>query len=67
MGGSSGLRGPQGLPLFKPPYMRLTAIDLNQGSLAWRIPLGDGPRRRVIELGAPDPGPLGGGVYTARW
>ena len=64
MGGSSGIRGPQGLPLFKPPYMRLTAIDLNQGSLAWTIPLGDGPRRRVIELGAPDPGPLGGGAYT---
>ena len=64
MGGASGLRGPQGLPLFKPPYMRLTAIDLNQGSLAWTIPLGDGPRRRVIELGAPDPGPLGGGAYT---
>ena len=64
MGGAGGLRGPQGLPLFKPPYMRLTAIDLNQGSLAWTIPLGDGPRRRVIELGAPDPGPLGGGAYT---
>jgi len=64
MGGTNAPRGPQGLPLFKPPYMRLTAIDLNQGSLAWTIPLGDGPRRRVIELGAPDPGPLGGGAYT---
>jgi quinoprotein glucose dehydrogenase len=64
MGGATAPRGPQGLPLFKPPYMRLTAIDLNQGSLAWTIPLGDGPRRRVIELGAPDPGPLGGGAYT---
>jgi quinoprotein glucose dehydrogenase len=63
-GGTSAPRGPQGLPLFKPPYMRLTALDLNQGSLAWTIPLGDGPRRRVIELGAPDPGPLGGGAYT---
>ena len=64
MGGTNAPRGPQGLPLFKPPYMRLTAIDLNQGSVAWTIPLGDGPRRRVIELGAPDPGPLGGGAYT---
>jgi quinoprotein glucose dehydrogenase len=64
IGGAGAIRGPQGLPLFKPPYMRLTAIDLNQGSLAWTIPLGDGPRRRVIELGAPDPGPLGGGAYT---
>ena len=63
-GGNSALRGPQGLPLFKPPYMRLTAIDLNAGSLAWTIPLGDGPRQRVIDLGLPDPGPLGGGAYT---
>ena len=23
--------GPQGLPLFKPPYGRITAIDLNKG------------------------------------
>jgi quinoprotein glucose dehydrogenase len=63
-GGGGALRGPQGLPLFKPPYMRLTAVDLNAGSLAWTIPLGDGPRQRVIELGIPDPGPLGGGAYT---
>jgi quinoprotein glucose dehydrogenase len=64
-GGNSGLRGPQGLPLFKPPYMRLTAIDLNAGSRAWMIPLGDGPRQTLIEMGVPDPGPLGGGAYTA--
>ena len=28
------------------------------------IPLGDGPRQRVIAMGVPDPGPLGGGAYT---
>ena len=61
---SAPLRGPQGLPLFKPPYSRLTAINLNTGSIAWMIPLGDGPRRRVIELGLPDPGPLGGATHT---
>jgi quinoprotein glucose dehydrogenase len=64
-GGNSALRGVQGLPIYKPPYMRLTAIDLNAGSIAWMIPLGDGPRQRVIDLGLPDPGPLGGGAYTA--
>jgi quinoprotein glucose dehydrogenase len=63
-GGASALRGPQGLPLFKPPYVRLTAINLNTGTHAWMVPLGDGPRQRVISLGAADPGPLGGGAYT---
>ena len=56
--------GPQGLPLWKPPYVRLSAFDLNQGTLEWMVPLGDGPRQRVIDLGIPDPGPLGGGSYT---
>ena len=37
-------QGPQGLPLFKPPYSRLVAIDLNAGELLWTIPVGDGPR-----------------------
>ena len=36
--------GPQGLPLFKPPYGRITAIDLNQGDHVWMVPNGDGPR-----------------------
>jgi quinoprotein glucose dehydrogenase len=39
-----GVRGPQGLPLFKPPYGRITAIDLNKGEHAWMTPLGIGPR-----------------------
>ena len=33
---------PQGLPLFKPPYSRMTAIDMNTGEHAWMMPLGDG-------------------------
>ena len=37
-------RGPQGLPLVKPPYGRITAIDLNRGEIAWQVPHGDGPR-----------------------
>lgn len=36
--------GPQGLPLVKPPYGQLVAIDLNQGEILWSIPNGDGPR-----------------------
>ena len=38
------LPGPQGLPMFKPPYGRVTAIDLNQGDIAWQVPNGQGPR-----------------------
>ncbi|MDA1095148.1 MAG: PQQ-binding-like beta-propeller repeat protein [Acidobacteria bacterium] len=41
----TALQGPQGLPLFKPPYGRLTAIDLNRGDIAWQVPNGQGPRR----------------------
>ena len=57
-------RGPQGFPLSKPPYARVTAFDLSTGEIAWMVPHGDGPRQRVIELGVPDPGPLGGGGFT---
>ena len=36
--------GPQGLPLLKPPYGRITAIDLNKGDILWTVANGDGPR-----------------------
>ena len=36
--------GPRGLPLFKPPYGRITAINLNTGDHLWVKPNGDGPR-----------------------
>ncbi|HYU78103.1 MAG TPA: pyrroloquinoline quinone-dependent dehydrogenase [Vicinamibacterales bacterium] len=35
-----------GLPLLKPPYGHLTAIDLNRGEIAWRVPIGDTPSLR---------------------
>ncbi|MFT3723309.1 MAG: PQQ-binding-like beta-propeller repeat protein [Hyphomonadaceae bacterium] len=38
------LRGPQGLPMFKPPYGRLVAIDMNKGEIKWTVANGDGPR-----------------------
>ncbi|MFQ5946248.1 MAG: pyrroloquinoline quinone-dependent dehydrogenase, partial [Anaerolineae bacterium] len=37
-------RGPSGLPLIKPPYGRITAIDLNTGEHRWMRPMGEGPR-----------------------
>jgi quinoprotein glucose dehydrogenase len=35
--------GPQGLPIVKPPYGRITAIDLNTGDHMWMVPNGDAP------------------------
>ena len=37
---------PEGLPLFKPPYSRITAIDMNSGNHAWMVPAGMGERFR---------------------
>ncbi len=31
----------RGIPLWKPPYGRITAIDLNTGDRRWMIPMGD--------------------------
>ena len=31
----------QGIPLWKPPYGRITAIDLNTGDHRWMAPVGD--------------------------
>ena len=30
------------IPLTKPPYARLVAIDLEAGAIAWRVPFGEG-------------------------
>ncbi len=35
--------GPQGLPLIKPPWGRITAIDLNTGDRLWMAANGDAP------------------------
>jgi quinoprotein glucose dehydrogenase len=33
----------QGLPLIKPPYGRITALDLKTGTMAWQIAHGETP------------------------
>ncbi|MEZ5489738.1 MAG: PQQ-binding-like beta-propeller repeat protein [Gammaproteobacteria bacterium] len=58
--------GPRGLPLFKPPYGRITAINMNTGEHVWMVPNGDGPRNhpdlahlKLGKLGVPGrPSPL---------
>lgn len=33
---NQGIRGPRGLPILKPPYSTITAIDLNKGEIVWQ-------------------------------
>ena len=40
----TAVEGPQELPLFKPPFGRLVAIDLNRGEILWSVANGGGPR-----------------------
>ncbi len=42
-GGGGGGLNVRGLPLIKPPYATITAIDMNKGEQMWRIPHGDTP------------------------
>ncbi len=58
------IQGPRGLPLVKPPYGRITALDLNRGELKWTIANGDGPRFHP-ELKALNLPPLGQSVRAA--
>jgi quinoprotein glucose dehydrogenase len=47
------LLGPRGLPLTKPPYASITAIDMNSGEHRFRIPIGRGetwPSIRALGL-----------------
>lgn len=43
MVGRFGAPRVQGLPIVKPPWGRITAIDLNRGEIAWQVPNADTP------------------------
>ena len=50
-----------GLPITKPPYGALTAINLNTGDHVWQVPVGDTPsvRNHPLLKGIPLPEKLG--------
>ena len=66
----TGALMPQGLPLLKPPYTRMTAINMNTGEHEWMVPLGNGDRVRnhplLRDLNLPPVGGdgVGGPVLT---
>ena len=64
LGGGNLRRRPQmpgGLPLWKPPYSRMTAIDMHTGEHRWMTPTGNGDRfRNHPRLRHLDLPPLGG-------
>ncbi len=47
-----------GLPIWKPPYGRVTAYDMNKGAIVWMAANGDGPRNHPLLKGLNLP-PLG--------
>jgi quinoprotein glucose dehydrogenase len=67
VGWTHGVMGAEGLPLFKPPYGSITAIDLNAGEILWRVANGDGPRNHPIlaDLDLPPMGSSGSACALA--
>ena len=42
---SDQVRHPAGIPLMKPPYSHITAIDMKTGDHLWELPVGETPDR----------------------
>jgi quinoprotein glucose dehydrogenase len=59
--GSTNAEFNEGIPLLKPPYGHVVAIDLNRGEIKWRVPFGDTPslRRHPALKDVPLPPQLG--------
>ena len=64
--GAGAPRHPLGIPLFKPPFSRISAIDMNTGEYAWVIPTGETPSRvqEIIDDNNVDIGNTGTGALV---
>ena len=62
-GYTSRVEGPHGLPLGKPPYSHITAIDLSSGEHRWMMPVGPGLEKHPL-LKDLDLAPTGGGGHA---
>jgi quinoprotein glucose dehydrogenase len=64
-GGYPRLLDPDNYPGCKPPWGKLTAIDLNTGKIAWQVPLGE--HEELTKKGIPKTGTenFGGPLVTA--
>jgi quinoprotein glucose dehydrogenase len=62
-GGNVPWAGPQGLPMFKPPFNKITAIDMNTGERLFEVPVGEAPEqmKRHPALQGVDLSGVGGG------
>ena len=57
---------PDGYPAIKPPWGTLNAIDLNKGTIAWKIPFGEYPALAAQGIRNTGTDSYGGPVVTAN-